>query len=271
MTYYHALMCRGIGEKLGSNMLMGNGDAKGLTEYLRDIDGTITIHEVPWGASYGPAGNNFFGDSFPKDLAEGMVMISNILGSLPPNDLAVLCGYSGGAALVGNYAQLAGETMHRNKIAAVGLVADPLRPADAGVPGWHPMYGTFGLAGQREVRSDDFPVLWAADQDDPITSMDPDSLLRLFADVTYAVSFQPGQFPPWLESMAVLLAEKKFQKIRSEPWNLFYILNRAKLDSAAIYRYLWGGDHTRYAFRLVPNTDQNYLEHLACAIMNEIN
>lgn len=257
----HVFMCRGNGENLGANMLVGNAETLGLADYLDDW---FLITEVPWDATYGPSTGEIFGDSYAVDLQMGLLTIRDMLAALPEGDRAILCGYSAGATLAGNYAQLAvydRERMHGHRIAGVGLVADPMRPFGGGAGGY--TAPGFGIGGQRDIGTVDFPVYWVADPKDPITSLPDNSPLRTVADQTYAMSFGPGEFPKWIGDLIDRLKTGRWQRVVVEWWNPIGVARQYGDALAALGRYLFGGDHTSYATRKVPGMDVNYLEHLA--------
>lgn len=257
----HVLMCRGNGEKFGEGMLMSTPEIKGLRDYLDD---RFHIHEVPWDATYGPSTGDFFGSSYATDLQMGIIIIRDMLAELPEEDTAILCGYSAGATLAGNYAQLAVQNrtqMLGEKIAGVGLVADPMRPYGGGTVEFTP--SGFGIGGQRDISSADFPVFWVADPFDPITSLPDNSPLRTIADQTYALSFGPGEFPQWIGDLADRLKTGRWQRVCVQWWNPIGVAQQYADAARALGRYLYGGDHTSYGIRNVPGLEVNYLEHLA--------
>lgn len=252
-------MCRGNGEKLGQGML--TGQTLSLREHLRD---DYVVKEIPWDATYGPSTGEIFGDSYAVDLQLGLIMIRDELSALPDGDQAILCGYSAGATLAGNYAQLAvsdPDTMLGDKIAGVGLVADPMRPPGGGTP--EHIAPDFGIGGARDIGTVDFPVYWVADPADPITSVPENSPLRTIADQTYAMSFAPGEFPKWMGDLIDRLKTGRWQHVVIEWWNPLGVARQYSEAIAAAYRYLFGGDHTSYAFRNVPGLEVTYLKHLA--------
>lgn len=257
MTNY-VFMCRGNGEKLNSNMLMGNGSAMGVEDYL---NADYEVIDVPWPANYGPVGGDSpLDSSYAVNLQLGIIMLKDMLQALQGDDTAVLLGYSAGASLVGNYAELAGRSpkaMYNRRILGVGLVADPMRPPGAdGVPG-------FGVGGARHLPAADFPVFWASDPMDPITSLPANSPLRTIADQTYAMSFAPGEFPAWIGDIVDRLRTGRWQRVTVEWWNPIGVARQYAEALAAAHRYLFGGDHTSYAFRIDPQSGKNYLETLA--------
>lgn len=257
----HVFMCRGNGEKMGENMLMGNSEVEGLADYLNR---SFQITEVPWDATYGPSTGEVFGDSYAADLQMGLLIIRDMLAALPENDTAILCGYSAGATLAGNYAQLAvhsRERMHGHRIAGVGLVADPMRPYGGGTSAYTPP--GFGIGGQRDIGTNDFPVYWVSDPNDPITCLPENSPLRTIADQTYALSFAPGEFPKWIGDLIDRLITGRWQRVVVEWWNPIGVARQYKAALDALERYLFGGDHTGYATRFMPGLDVTYLQHLA--------
>lgn len=254
-------MCRGIGEHAGVGMLMGvpGANLPGLRDYLNPA---YEVLEVPWPANYGPVGQGDpVGSSYMANLNIGMIQIRDMLAELGPDDDAILCGYSGGATLAGNYAEVASRPAwradwHGEKIAGVGLVADPMRPPfTADAPG-------FGVGGERDIDAP-FPVFWAADPMDPITCLPENSPLRTIADQSWAMSFAPGEFPAWMGDLIDRLRTNRWQRVVIEWWNPLGVMRQYADAFAAADRYLFRGDHTSYAIRNIPGGDVTYLQDLA--------
>lgn len=270
MAHFHVITCRGIGEKLGSsdNMLTG------VTDRL-PIDTNWHYHELPWVSEYGPGGGNIFGDSYVENIHAGMIMLQDLIqdiieendsGDLPQ---IIILGYSAGATLAGNYA-LGASTIPNiaSYIAAVGLVSDPMRPRGGGTA----LYTApdFGVGGERDIPSHSFPVFWISDPMDPITSTPENSPLRTIADQSWAMSFAPGKFPAWMGDLVDRLKTGRWQKVAIHWWDPVSVIRQYADAIAGANRYLFGGDHTSYGVRNVPNTDVNYLQHLANRIAGAV-
>lgn len=259
MTVY-AFMCRGIGEVLNNNMLMGNGNVRGVRQYL---DQRVVVTDVPWPASYGPTAGLGFGSSYGANLQRGITDLNLAIGSVneriggyKDSDRIALYGYSAGATLTGNFANTG---LWRSRIAAVGLVADPMRPR--GMGGVGPASG-WGVGGERRVSG--LPVVWAADPRDPITALEENSPVRTFADQSYAASFNPGQAPYWINDIAGKVTSAKWQQVAINWWNPIGVFQQYGRALDALDRYLWKGDHTSYGVRQgLRNGGGTYLKQLA--------
>lgn len=236
----HLLICRGIGERLGVNMICGDGLGPGVIGRLPDGE-MFKVREVAWNASYGPVGGKPDSSSYGRNLDVGMEHIEHMLAELPRGDTAILLGFSAGATLAGNYARFAQPGVHhREKIVGVGLIADPMRPAESGnAPG-------FGIGGQRLIPQNDFPVWWISNPRDVICCCPLDSPLRTVADQTFAMSFSPGGAPLWIADLVDRLKTRRWQAVRVEWWNPIAVLQQyaRAIDDAA--GYLLRGEHVGY-------------------------
>jgi len=232
----HLLVCRGIGERPGTNLILGDGLGPGVLGRLPDGE-MFKCREVLWNASYGPVGGRLDADSYSKNVERGMDTIAAMLRDIPKGDTAILLGFSAGATLAGNYARFG--VVCREKIVGVGLIADPLRPASDDA------YG-FGIGGQRYIPEDDFPVWWISNPRDVICCCPMDSPLRTIADQTFAMSFSPGGAPLWLADLVDRLKTRRWQAVRVEWWHpakVFQQYARAVDDAAG---YLFRGEHISY-------------------------
>lgn len=252
----HLLVCRGIGERPGVNMILGDGLGPGVIGRLPDGE-AFFVDEVRWRAAYGPVPGPLDAISYGRSLDEGMDLISAKLANLPEGDTAILLGFSGGATLAGNYARFAIPGVHhREKIVGVGLIADPMRPVTTGRDehSGQPVGPGFGIGGQRFIPEDDFPVWWISNPRDVICCCPMDSPLRTIADQTFAMSFSPGGAPLWLADLVDRLKTRRWQAVRVEWWRparVFEQYARAVDDAAG---YLFRGEHISYDRGDTPGT-----------------
>lgn len=122
----HLITCRGIGERTGTNMILGgSGGRRGVVGRLPE--GKFPVHDLPWPANYGPVGGVVDAQSYGRNVDQGMDLIAAKLAALPKGDKAILLGFSAGATLAGNYAARR-DAPHRGKIARCG---SDRRPYDA--------------------------------------------------------------------------------------------------------------------------------------------
>lgn len=247
MRTAHVICLRGIGEKLGWNTLYGSQ----ISAFPRD-DGRFIVHDLPWSASYGPV-PQLGGESYDTAVARGMDMISDEVRSIPDGDMIFLAGYSAGATTAGNWAARAPKEWV-DRITAVFLIADPMRPYDGGAKLglqtlWEP---GFGIGGERKIERSGLDVHWFSDRSDVITACDANSPLRTVADQTFAMSLRPGEFPRWIRDLAARALEGRWQKVVinwRNPREVLALYAKAKYD---LDGYLRRGDHTSYGIRNVP-------------------
>ncbi|WKW85513.1 serine hydrolase [Rhodococcus phage Reynauld] len=263
----YILVCRGIGEKPGDHTML----VRGLRKWLPD--GAYEIREILWKASYGIV-PELRGSSYAAGLEEGMGLIHRELASLPPLSRAFLVGYSAGATLAGNWIANGHQWVARNvgpanafmwRLLGVGLLADPMRPEGGGCPAY--TAPGFGIGGPRPVPAGDFPVWWLSDPRDPICSLERNSPLRTVADQTFAMSFDPGEFPAWIADLRDRLKERRFQPVEIPWWDPVAVVRQYLRAKDDLDGYLWRGEHVQYETRLVPGTVTTYLELLAVYIM----
>lgn len=107
------IACRGIGETLKQNMILGAEQAPRFTKWF---DGIAKIQECPYPANYGPVGSGA-GESYADSLNRGMEMLDEQIWHLGKSEDIYLCGYSAGATLAGDYAAYGS---HRDRLSGVG-------------------------------------------------------------------------------------------------------------------------------------------------------
>lgn len=164
------LTCRGIGEPLHGGQMLDH-----VTQHFPD---DWQVIKVPWEAQYGPVGQaGVVGASFDRSLSLGQHFLREMITDAGPDPIALL-GYSGGAALAGHVtAEL--DSALAEKVAAVGLMADPFQPRGISERG-------FGMAGHRPI---DHPgAMWSYSDADPICVTPELSPLRTIADQTAAMA-----------------------------------------------------------------------------------
>ncbi|NKR32250.1 PE-PPE domain-containing protein [Rhodococcus hoagii] len=148
-----------------------------LLEAVTDrLDPELWDHQiVDYPAEYGMAG------SYAASRDIGTANLVDAIAAQKGRPVALL-GYSQGAQIVGDTAELVASTGYDPlaDVRAVALVSDPMRPAGKSIGG----LGTgYGIAGQRDIVAD-FPVFWAANPLDAITCAKYDAMLRTVADFT---------------------------------------------------------------------------------------
>lgn len=135
-----------------------------------------TAEWIPWtGAMLGVGGPG----SWAENSAAGVRMLNDTIAS--HHERVILLAFSGGNKVVHDWLDL--YPQHRHRVAAVGLLSDPWRPADRwqhGTPDPRPRYG---IMGQRHgpIHGRTF---WSTAVDDVISSAWPDAILRYLADVS---------------------------------------------------------------------------------------
>ncbi len=153
----------------------------------------------------------------------------------------VLAGYSQGAGIAGDLARdiadhLSGSIVDR--IVGCALIADPYRPAGAGMPHRPPAPG-YGIAGQR-TPIHLAPTWWAAADGDPITALPAGNPLRTIADVSEWWSLAgPAEAARWGEDLV--------DKCRRGAWQRWWsVENWRTWNGAMAYArgYLFDGRHT---------------------------
>lgn len=163
----------------------------------------------------------------------------------------VLLGYSQGADAVGDFAKV---VQYHPRLKAIGLVADPKRPAATQI-GALELSG-HGIAGERTI---DHPNVWqVATANDPICNASPGSLWRIVADTTQDASpllprWAVGLMRSWLRQGKVQLALP--MSIGERLWGILCTLPELVAWLA--------GAHTSYGVLKCPGTDRCYLAELA--------
>ncbi|MFC9555554.1 hypothetical protein ACFTWF_32485 [Rhodococcus sp. NPDC056960] len=250
------LRCRGIGEPMGDGNMLANVTKSLDTQRFRVV-------ELPWSAQYGPVPAPL-GSSFDNSLTSGRTMLLDYIRR-DPNPV-VLTGYSGGGALAGNVAAEIARGEHSElDVRGVGLISDPLRPADP--------WGSeepWGIAGSRPIARVWFPVWHCADPADVITCCPPDSPLRTIADQSSA--FALGDLRSWGWDLVNRLRTGRWQATIRDWRNGPAVWNAYSQAIVGARGYLTG-DHTSYNLRCYPGcypgSTRTYTEWLADRI-NEI-
>ncbi|MGW5377462.1 DUF3089 domain-containing protein [Nocardia sp. NPDC003999] len=150
----------------------------------------------------------------PRPYAESRIigrwaLLDHIVGYRP----FILAGYSQGAGIAGDLAREIVEHMPgvmADHLVACALIADPLRPAGAGIPHRPPASG-YGIVGMRDVPN--VPTWWAAADGDPITALPAGNPLRSIADLTEWWSLAgPAEVVRWGEDLVEKCRTAAFQR-----------------------------------------------------------
>lgn len=167
----HILCCDGIGTN-------GRSDGSILAPCADRLAGKLdtTAEWVPWHAAMLGVGG---AGSWADNAAAGVDLLARRMDS--HHERVVLLAFSGGNKVVHDY--LDAHPEHHDRIAAVGLLSDPWRPADRwqhGTPDPRPRYGIMGerhgpISGR---------TFWTTAVDDVISSAWPDAILRYLADTS---------------------------------------------------------------------------------------
>lgn len=223
------IACRGIGERMQGNML---------SQFVRQFPQWDHV-ELPWAASYGPvnAQGDPLGWSYAESVGDGMRLTETEVAELvaaDPGARIVLVGYSGGAALVGNWA--ASRWLHYPQVKAVVLVADPQAPGGS----------RWGVAGRRPITANGY-LAWVTNPKDVICSCPSDSPIRTIADQSAAMSL--GDPRAWTLDLIDRLNRGRWQAIKSNPWDVVRIVARYQRAVDDVAGYLGVGrrsEHTLY-------------------------
>lgn len=200
-TPIHVLHCRGVAEPLGPGIS---------AMFLAALDQAKFLPFLLGAMDYG----------FPRPFAESYerarVEVIEQIHAAPGR--VVLSGYSGGAFVIGDLARdIAANIVDGippEKVAAVALLADPMRPEGAGAPNI-PTPGGYGIAGQRWVRN--LPVFWGTASADSIASLGAENPLRTVADLSRAFTVNPLGWERWARDMFNTLTAWQVQ-----PWWMFW-------------------------------------------------
>lgn len=192
---------------------------------------------VEWPASMAGVGGT---QSWTTAAHIGVLALDKITAD-HPNEQIILLGYSGGCRVVHDWLDTRPAMRHR--VAAVGLLSDPYRPAGRWQHGM-PDPGGWGICGQRLGPIPGI-TYWTSAPGDAISSCPADSPLRTAADLSDQL---PGAF---LADLSGHLRRGDWQLAtamglwRRDP--LAYLrglgprLHQARLD---VEGYLTGGKHT---------------------------
>jgi hypothetical protein len=210
---------------------------EGVSAAFRDnLDDRFTFHYLSYPASYGsPA----YGDS----NATGRRILLDAIRDTP--NRACIGGFSQGAAAAGDAAMEIGAGLHPGlELDAVALIADPLRPPGAGIPGVNPADG-YGIAGARPIAGRGIKTYWAANPADVITSAGAGSPLRSIADFTEWFSLgSPEEADAWMRDLIARAKQRRWQRWWSiEHWQTWggaaadaagYLTGRHTVDYVAL-------------------------------------
>lgn len=136
----------------------------------------ITPEWVPWHAAMLGVGG---GGSWEENAAAGVDLLQRRVAS--HSEPVVLLAFSGGNKVVHDWLGQNPEYHHR--VAAVGLMSDPWRPASRWQHGTADPRPRYGIMGQSLGPVSD-RTFWTTAVDDAISSAWPDALLRYVADVS---------------------------------------------------------------------------------------
>ena len=197
--------------------------------------------------------------SYTESVTAGELAVRDAL--LAVDGPVVLLGYSQGAAIAGNVAEL----VHRwpewgIDLRGVGLVSDPRRHRHQYAP-HPPLYrpAGYGVSGERLIPTDRFPVWSVSAAGDPISSLPEGNPLRTVADWTnFMCVSRPRQ---WVADIIADIRQRQMQR-----W-----WDTAKWKSwAGALAYARGmvldGRHTCYPVEPMPGTSLTYTQALAQAI-----
>lgn len=187
MAHFHIIWADGI----GTRKLDPRDEASILLDVtlelianLSEHGHTVSDHKVNWKASMAMVGGN---TSWHNAAHGGVLDIDEAIRHLGPEDRVILLGYSGGCKVIHDW--LDARPQHLWRVAAVGLLSDPFRPATRYQSGTPDPLGS-GICG-----GDYGPIpdrtYWTSFPADVISSCPPDSPLRTLADVSDKI---PGSF-----------------------------------------------------------------------------
>lgn len=144
----------------------------GFVEALTARTGAGSAVRVQWPAP-GEVGRRR-SHTWESASAAGVADLSRLV-RLHPSDRMVLIGVCSGSRVIYDWMDEHPESLDR--IAAVGMVGDPFRPRDRWIEGT-PDPGGQGVAGKR-LGAAPGRTFWASVPGDPLSGVEPDSLLRM--------------------------------------------------------------------------------------------
>lgn len=227
-----------------------------LVTRLREQGKEVTPVRVEWPASMAGIGGNLPWD---KAAAVGVADLNRIVRA-HPGEQVILLGYSGGCKVIHDWL----DSRPLENVAAVGLLSDPFRPADAWQSGTLNPHGSGICGGQQGPIPD--RTYWTSYWEDVISSCPDDSPLRTFADLSDQI---PGGF---LDDFGGHLRLSNWQLAnyiklwKRDPLGyLFGLGRRMDLARRGVEGYLTGAHTTAYTREFVTEvngvTDKRPLTH----------
>ncbi|WP_051198655.1 PE-PPE domain-containing protein [Gordonia shandongensis] len=241
-------------------------EVSGLLRAVTDrLDERFDARWVPYPAAYGPAAERG-GMSYTDSVSTGVVALHRAVRAV--HGPVMLVGYSQGAAVIRTFLAHPVFSALVDRIAAVGLVADPHQPPGviAGCDGW-------GVAGPGAAIPDGLPVYWIGAPGDVICNASDDSLIRDVADLTDTLSLR--RLRRWATDAAAKVMSRRMQNAevtRFSPRQWRRDVTRLRTAAREVRGYLpaeillgtrvirnrTGGRHDSYAsepYRYAPLTD----------------
>lgn len=236
-----------------------------LSDTTRRVGTRFTIQWIDYPAAYG------IGFSYANSVHHAKAQLrERILATTEP---FAIIGYSQGADIAGRVAQELGSGAldGRERLLAVGLVANPMRHETAESTGWGVagQHGSYGAVARKVY---DF-----ANPDDMITNADPDSLIRDVADLTRMMG---PDFSAWAFDIQRLLKERSWQNLwlAKRWWDAPYQRDRVRRAGLELAGYLpvsilnpAGGQHTAYGKTQMYVGGPTYTERLAQLLTETVN
>lgn len=225
---------------------------------LRGHGHEVASAKVMWKASMAGIGGP---TSWDDAAAEGLVLLDEIIRLRATGDTKIiLLGYSGGCKVIHDWL----DSRPLDRVAAVGLLSDPFRPADAWQSGTLNPHGSGICGGQQGPIPD--RTYWTSYWEDVISSCPDDSPLRTFADLSDRI---PGGF---LDDFGGHLRLSNWQLAnyiklwKRDPLGyLFGLGRRMGLARRGVEGYLTGAHTTAYTREFVTEvngvTDKRPLTH----------
>lgn len=226
MTVYSVLWLPGTGFSTGPDAVSSAFGAA-LDPYR------FQFESLRYPAAYGTAGA-----PYAESVEIGKQVLIDAIRATPCR--AVIGGYSQGAGIAGSLAAEIGRGEHPDlEVVACALIADPGRPAGAGMPGW-PAASGYGISGERPIEG--VPTWWAANEGDAITSLGAGSPLRSIADLSEWYSLRsPGDAFEWGQHLV--------DRAKRGQWQRWWSIENWRSWGGALgyaYNYLpAGGRHGR--------------------------